>query len=94
MELKHQVKENRGYFYFDENGKKAAIIFYDYKIKDVIIITHTETNEGYEGRGLGKELVLAVVDFARTNNLKIIPECPFAKSIFDKAPDEYKDVLA
>ena len=93
MDLKHHVKENRGYFYFDDNGKKAAIIFYSHKSKDVIIITHTETNEGYEGQGLGKKLVLAVVDYARANSLKIVPECPFAKSIFDKTP-EYGDVLA
>jgi len=36
--------------------------------------------------------VAAAVDYARTNGWKILPLCPFAKSVFDKTP-EYADVL-
>lgn len=93
MELKHHVREDHGHFFFEDNNNKAAIIFYKYKDEHVIIITHTETNTGYEGQGLGKKLVHAVVEYARANNLKIIPECPFAKKIFDTTPG-YADVLA
>ena len=42
---------------------------------------------------IGKDLVKAGVDFARQNNLKIIPLCPFAKAEFEKHAD-YTDVLA
>lgn len=27
------------------------------------------------------------IDFARENQFKIMPLCPFAKSVFDKSPD-------
>jgi uncharacterized protein len=37
--------------------------------------------------------VETAVDYARTHNIKIIPICPYAKSLFDKLP-EWKDVLA
>jgi uncharacterized protein len=33
------------------------------------------------------------VEFVREKNVKVIPLCPFAKSVFDKTP-EYRDVLA
>ena len=41
----------------------------------------------YGGKGYGKELVLKAVDFARKQDIKIIPLCPFAKKVFDKDPD-------
>ncbi len=35
---------------------------------------------------------MEVVKFARENKIKIIPLCPFAKSVFDRL-EEIKDVL-
>ncbi len=43
------------------------------------------------GQGLGKQLVEAVVNYARENNLKIIASCPFAKDVLEKN-DDYQDV--
>ena len=56
------------------------------------IIDHTEVSEEFNGKGVGKKLLMATVDYARNNNLKIIPLCPFAKSVFDKT-EEIRDVL-
>ena len=58
-----------------------------------IIIDHTEVDALLKGEGIGKDLVKAGVDFARQNNLKIIPLCPFAKAEFEKHA-EFADVLA
>lgn len=33
------------------------------------------------------KLVLAAVEYARTNNLHILPLCQFAKSVFDHTED-------
>jgi uncharacterized protein len=35
---------------------------------------------------------MAAVELARKNSVKIIPLCPFAKSVFDKTP-EIRDTL-
>jgi uncharacterized protein len=59
---------------------------------DKIIIDHTEVYPGNDGKGFGKMMVSKAVEFARTKNLKIIPLCPFAKSVFDKTP-KFKDAL-
>ena len=40
-----------------------------------------------------KKLVEAAVQWARAEDAKFIPLCPFAKSVFDKTPD-YADMLA
>jgi len=57
-----------------------------------IIIDHTQVDKNYNGRGYGKMMLAKAVEFARENQIKIIPLCPFAKSVFDKTPD-YSDVL-
>jgi predicted GNAT family acetyltransferase len=46
----------------------------------------------YNGKGVGKAMVYKAVEFARENDLKIIPLCPFAKATFQKN-EEIRDVL-
>ena len=45
------------------------------------------------GKNAGAQLVRAAVEWARAENVKLLPLCPFARSVFDKTP-EYADVLA
>ena len=65
---------------------------YTWAGQNKFIIDHTEVSSNFKGLGIGKEMVYAAVNFARKNNLKILPLCPFAKAIFDKN-NEIKDVL-
>jgi predicted GNAT family acetyltransferase len=84
--------EKNGFFYIDVNGIQEAMMTFVFAGTDKIIIDHTEVKPGNEGKGFGKKMVVKAVEYARENNIKIIPLCPFAKSVFDKIP-EYKDVL-
>ncbi|MEO5790075.1 GNAT family N-acetyltransferase [Gelidibacter sp.] len=61
--------------------------------KEKFIIDHTGVEDKFGGKGYAKELVMAGVDFARENDLKIIPLCPYAKSRFDR-DKSIGDVLA
>ena len=63
-----------------------------------MIIDHTRVFEGFEGRGfegkgIARQMVLAAVDFARSNNRQIIPVCSYAQAFLTRT-DEYKDILA
>ena len=58
-----------------------------------VIIDHTQVDDSLRGKGVGAQLVLAAVQFARSENVRLMPLCPYAKSVFDKTP-EYGDVLA
>ncbi|MBF4505558.1 N-acetyltransferase [Flavobacterium sp. JLP] len=92
MEVKQINDIKKGYFEAIEEGKEAGKMTYTWAGDSKFIIDHTEVNEEFSGKGVGKKLVLAAVDYARSNNLKIIPLCPFAKSVFDKNED-IRDVL-
>lgn len=82
----------KGVFISAENGTQAGLMTYTWAGEDRFIIDHTEVSKGFNGRGVGKELVMAAVYFAREHKKKIIPLCPFAKNFFDKTP-EIRDVF-
>lgn len=54
-------------------------------------INHTEVDPCSKGKGIGTRLVHAAVEYARGNKLKIIPNCPFVKSVMSKNTD-YHDI--
>ena len=58
-----------------------------------IIIEHTEVPEALEGRGLAGRIVTTALDYARAQNLKVLPVCPFARSYIGRHR-EYQDLLA
>lgn len=93
MEIQHTNDTKRGAFDAIEDRKEAGKMTYSWAGDDKFIIDHTEVSPDFSGKGVGKKLVLAAVDYARANNVKIIPLCPFAKSVFDKV-EEIRDVLS
>ena len=92
MEINQINDIRKGYFEAIEDGKEAGKMTYTWAGDSKFIIDHTEVNEGFNGKGVGKKLVMKAVEYAKNNNLKIIPLCPFAKSVFDKT-EEIRDVL-
>ncbi|WP_353143427.1 GNAT family N-acetyltransferase [Acinetobacter pragensis] len=87
----------------DDNGKKGAFFVvqeherlaemtYSWAGTDKFIIDHTDVSDTLRGQGVGRHLLDAAVQFARERQVKIIPLCPFAKSVFDKEPS-LRDVL-
>ena len=91
-EVQLRIYDNKGAFYIEIEGIQEAMMTFVYAGEDKIIIDHTEVNPGNEGKGFGKKMVLKAVEFAREKGIKIVPLCPFAKSVFDKTP-EFRDVL-
>jgi predicted GNAT family acetyltransferase len=92
MEVKNKNDGKRGAFYIEDKDKEIALMHYIFSGPGKMIIDHTEVDEAYEGKGLGRQLVKAGVAFARENKMKILPLCPYAKKIFDITP-EFADVL-
>lgn len=91
-DVKLEINGKNGYFHIDVDGKQEAKMTFVFAGDDKIIIDHTEVNPGNEGKGFGKQMVTKAVEWARENGIKIIPLCPFAKSVFDKVP-AFRDVL-
>ncbi len=87
-------QENNGFgpaFQGKEEGKRLAELSYT-MAGTKVIIDHTDVDDTLRGTGTGRKLVAAAVDWAREEELHVMPLCPFARSVFDKTP-EYADVL-
>lgn len=92
IEVKQNNDEKHGNFEAFIEGNRAGLMTYTWAGEERFIIDHTEVDEAYNGQGVGKEMLLAAVDFARKNGKTIIPLCPFAKATFQKH-EELQDVL-
>lgn len=90
MEIK--AGENKFYIGNDPVDPDAEVHFVPTGPK-LMIIDHTYVSESLRGQGVGEKLVKKAVDYARQQDIRIVPLCPFAKKEFSSHP-EYEDVLA
>ncbi|WP_106449562.1 GNAT family N-acetyltransferase [Trichococcus alkaliphilus] len=77
----------------DENENLICEITYFFEDSSMIVIDSTFVNDDYRGQGIAAQLVDRVVEMAREENKKIIPRCPFAKSMLEKNSSLYADVI-
>lgn len=88
-----EENDNKGVFIAtDSDGNKAGEMTFSKAGTDKIIIDHTEVDEAYGGKGVGKVLFESAIQYAKEKLIKIMPLCPFAASMFKKN-SQYKDVL-
>jgi predicted GNAT family acetyltransferase len=92
MKIEQINDSKHGYFRAFDDETEAGRMTYTWVGTDKFIIDHTEVNPDFAGQSVGKKLVMEAVHYARENNLKILPLCPFAKSVFDRTK-EIQDLL-
>lgn len=67
--------------------------FVDYQTtSELVVLTHTEVDPAYEGRGVGSALARAALDDIRDRGLKALVICPFILGWLGHHP-EYRDLL-
>lgn len=57
-----------------------------------IIVDHTAVDPNRKGTGVGKAIVMHMVEWARTENQKVLPLCPFTKGVIERHPETH-DIL-
>ena len=92
MKIEHTKAQDKGHFDAVLKEGKAGTMSYTWNGEKRITIKHTEVYSEFEGEGVGKKLVFEAVEFARQENLKIIPECSYAKHVL-QSDDTFSDVL-
>lgn len=95
MVIRNKKVGTKGMFYVSNEEDDEVILaemVYTMPSHDKMIIEHTDVSEELKGQNVGYQLVKTAVEYARTHNIKIIPLCPFANSVFRKKP-EFADVL-
>jgi len=89
----HEGEKGISFFSLKVDGKEVG--------RMTVSITSNTLKAGYTSIGLthrkngyGRKLLGAVVDYARENDLKIIPQCGFVAMMFNKYPETYGDIRA
>ena len=84
----HELENNRFIIYAE--GSEALV---EYKMTDdTIDLYHTFTDPVLRGKGLAAHVVRAAFEYAKENNLKVIPTCSFVRS-FVRRYKEYKEMV-
>jgi predicted GNAT family acetyltransferase len=90
--IQHQETDHRGAFYVERDGQRLAEMTYSRANATLIIIDHTEVDERLKGQGAGRQLLDALVQWARHTGTKVMATCPFALAQFRKDAS-IRDVL-
>lgn len=80
------LNEARSRFETVVDGETAFLTFH--RNGKRITLVHTEVPESLGGKGVGSALARFALDHARTNDLTVIPQCPFVRSYLERHPDE------
>ena len=92
MNIQQRPVGHKEMFYVEKDGAVIAELVYSRFVPGEMLIEHTQVDESLKGKGVGLQLIHAAVDLARSQQLKVIPQCPFALSVFQKKPQEFADV--
>lgn len=88
----HQVRHNEAKNRFEIQHKERLAVL-EYELEDgVIDLTHTRVPKELEGGGIGSKLAKAALDYAKKNDLKVIPSCPFIITYVQRHP-EYEPLI-
>lgn len=85
------ISNEKGSFALEQNGERIAEMTVEVTDSNISVY-HTEVVERLEGQGFGSKLIDKIVDYARQNELHIIPYCPFVKDKFQSNPEQYEDI--
>ena len=73
---------------------EGSIAFIEYKlVPDKLFLIHTEVPPELEGKGAASAIVQKALQYAKDNNHKIVPICPFVQSYL-KRHKEWDDIVA
>lgn len=68
------------------DGELAGFAHYTQQ-DDVVVMDHTETEDGFTGRGVASQVVKYALDDLAGQGATVRPTCPFVASWLNKHPD-------
>ena len=85
-EKKVREDAERNRYVVSVDGEDAGSAYY--QVRDgVVVFTHTEVEDRWEGQGVGSALVRSALDDVVGSGRKFAPHCPFVAAWVDKHPD-------
>jgi len=89
IEVKHDEINKR--FVAEIEGYEAYLSYN--LINDIIELSYAYTPPEIRGKGIAKIVVEYAFNYAKANNLKVIPTCSYVQAFVEKN-DNYKSLLA
>ena len=80
MEIKHDIDNQKFSVVID--GLESHLEYI--KNNQILNVIHTYVPSFLRGRGIAAKLVEAVIEYAKSNNFRIIPSCSYVKVYFDR----------
>jgi uncharacterized protein len=69
----------------DPGGEVAGFVDYQISVDGrTFDFTHAEVDDRFAGQGVGTRLAAGVIDFARAEDIKIVPSCSFVRNYMDE----------
>lgn len=93
LELSHEQHDGSGAFVLSQDGRRVGELLYTARGQGVVAVNHTEVDTALRGSGAAKQLVEAVVTWARAGNVKLVPRCSYVRAVLARTP-AWQDVLA
>lgn len=87
----HLDARNQGAFIVTDEGEQLGEMALAISGEDLIVY-HTEVSPKAEGKGLAKQMLNAMVSYAREHHLKVIPLCPYVHAQFKRHPQDFEDI--
>ncbi|HET6341624.1 MAG TPA: GNAT family N-acetyltransferase [Gemmatimonadota bacterium] len=89
IETRHEPEQSR--FAADIEGQIAHLDYAE-PSEGVLDYRHTWVPESLRNQGIGEQLVLDALDWARGHRYRVIPTCPFVAAVVRRHA-EYADLL-
>jgi uncharacterized protein len=89
--IRHVGRPDGGEFVVMRGQRRIAELTYDLSAT-TMAIDHTFVEPELRGAGIAQQLVDAAVAWAREHQRRIVPICPFVKTVFNRSPAKYADV--
>jgi uncharacterized protein len=89
-EVRHEPDRSRFAAYLEGEDDPATASYQ--REGDTLTLTSTHVPESAEGGGVGSALARAALDYARDEELTVVPRCPFMAS-YIKRHREYQDLV-
>lgn len=85
MDFQNKMNGNGGIFTLNKEGEEVGRLTYTlFPAESKMVISYVLVHPKFEGRGMGRYLVDHSIDYARTNGLKIYPQCSYARSVMNR----------
>lgn len=89
LSVRNNVEENR----FElQAGEYLSVIDYYRKGND-IVFTHTGVPDELSGQGIASKMARAALEYARSEGLDVVPNCPFVRA-YIRRHQEYMDLVS